>query len=77
MEGDIAVPTSDSDITQVKDSFVKDKNQLWDGGVIPYRFAELELVGGVWEPLFSLTDTKTIKQALEHIMENVPCLQFR
>ena len=76
-EGDIAVPNMTSGNSSAKGAFVKDVNQLWDGGVIPYKFQELQLQDGGWEPLFRTEDKELINQVLDHIMDNVPCLQFR
>ena len=79
VEGDIAVPTTDDVTTfaKTKNTFVTDVNKLWSGGRIPYRFEEWELEDGGTEPLFSDEDKTLIKQALQHIMDNIPCIQFR
>ena len=79
VEGDIAVPTTDDVTTfaKTKNTFVTDVNKLWSGGRIPYRFEEWELKDGGTEPLFSDEDKTLIKQALQHIMDNIPCIQFR
>ena len=78
VEGDIAVPTTVDDTSSVKtkNTFVTDANNLWSSGIIHYRFATRILVSGGTEPLFSLEDVTLIKQALQHIMDNVPCIQF-
>eukprot|EP00092_Neocalanus_flemingeri_P028146 GFUD01030567.1.p1 GENE.GFUD01030567.1~~GFUD01030567.1.p1 ORF type:complete len:516 (-),score=125.26 GFUD01030567.1:65-1612(-) len=76
MEGDVATPRSPSG-EKVKDSFILDSNQLWTGGVVPYKFEMLPLDDGGEEPLFSDKDKEMIEEALNHISEMVPCIQFK
>ena len=54
-----------------------EETKLWAGGVIPYLFRDTDIVNGEMETVFHEADKNIAKQALDHIMENVPCLQFR
>ena len=80
-EGDIAIQPLSVTGPQVADTYTT-KEKLWEHGVVRYMFKDdeyLDEASGsmVSEPLFTDQDKHTIQQALKHISDKVPCLQFR
>ena len=76
IEGDIALPSS-SRQGDVRDSFLLAPSQLWSNGIVPYRFETLVLAEGVEEPIFRAEDMQLLREAMEHISAQVPCIHFR
>ena len=75
LEGDVAVPTSSTGDT-VQDSFLLAPSKLWSNGIVPYLFEKLPLEGGGEESIFSDYHKQMIREAMAHISEKVPCIQF-
>ena len=93
IEGDMAVPTFSDSGSQVGFAYLKDKARLWHGGRVNYFFQEDEFtvyddddqivydedgqIKTEVDSQFSPKEKKVIKEALRHIEDNVPCLNFR
>ena len=82
LEGDIAVHAVMDNKDEVKNAFTTEKNRLWENGLVPYIFKELEYIDEdsgklVSEPVFGDQEKKNITDSLQHISENVPCIKFR
>jgi hypothetical protein len=75
VEGDIAVPgTHIGNSTQ--GSFLADVTKLWPNGIVFYRFEMFDF-DGITEHLFLDEQVANITTALDHIMQEVPCIKFR
>ena len=82
VEGDMAVPiiTGGRSKNAPAFAFTTEKTKLWDRGTVSYTFKEFEFIDDgqlVSEPLFTKQNKKVIKEALDQMAKQVPCLHFR
>jgi hypothetical protein len=75
VEGDIAVPDHLRG-SSVQNAFLADATKLWPRGVVHYRFETTEWDEGP-EPVFLDSQMQNITMVLEHIEQEVPCIEFR
>jgi hypothetical protein len=75
VEGHIAVPGIHIS-TSTQGSFLTDVTKLWPNGVVFYRFEMFDF-DGITKNLFLDEQVKNITTALDHIMQEVPCIKFR
>ena len=65
IEGDIAVIDAEPGSTQ--NAFRSERDKLWDRGEVPF----------VLDFEFSQDDEKMIRDAMQHVTDQVPCIKFR
>ena len=76
MEGDMAVPGTQSGAKLTLDAFISKMTALWPQGIVPYHIETFEWQG-THLPVFTDPQIENITQALGQIMREVPCIKFR
>ena len=76
VQGDIAVPQSHVGTGEELSAFLREPSLLWPNGFVFY-WIETEEWNGKVEPLFDDEGVNNITQAINKIMEAVPCIKFK
>ena len=78
IEGDIAIgETAPSGNSPHMDAFLANKDKLWPLGNVYFRFELSPGPDGTWRPSFKTEEINMIRDAMNQIKRQVPCIHFR